>query len=244
SNDGRSFADIVRLKRLEDVLEKYWNSHRMDHTVNYLIEREFASAFDFFQEFGDYWEGQGWQKIGHQLEDLFTRLQSFLESRGTKRMDMVLGLMKLDYFLNHKYKPRKIWWEHALEKDDWSSYMKMALQHPDALLSPVVADFVADATQTAAPASHATDGHSVSDSPQPQPYREVIPSFASLKLGEKELQKHAVLDVLPFRLDHILSGGSPLTAEGRTLLLVVYQQNEQQKPLYYTMPIGKEIAAI
>ncbi|MGG1616543.1 B12-binding domain-containing radical SAM protein [Paenibacillus sp. NRS-1781] len=245
SNDVLSFADIVRLKRLEDVLEKYWNSHRMDHTVNYLIEREFASAFDFFQEFGDYWEGQGWQKIGHQLEDLFTRLQSFLESRGTKRMDMVLGLMKLDYFLNHKYKPRKIWWEHALEKDDWSSYMKMALQHPDALLSPVVADFVAE-KQTAAPASHATDSHSVSDSPQPQPqpYREVIPSFASLKLGEKELQKHAVLDVLPFRLDHILSGGSPLTAEGRTLLLVVYQQNEQQKPLYYTMPIGKEIAAI
>lgn len=103
-------------------------------------------------------------------------------------MDMVLGLMKLDYFLNHKYKPRKIWWEHALEKDDWSSYMKMALQHPDALLSPVVADSVAD---------------------QPQPYREIIPTFASLKLGEKELQKHAVLDVLPFRLDHMLSGGSP-----------------------------------
>ncbi|MGQ3479087.1 B12-binding domain-containing radical SAM protein [Paenibacillus sp. TY11] len=237
SNDVLSFADIVRLKRLEDVLEKYWNSHRMDHTVNYLIEREFSSAFDFFQEFGDYWEGQGWQKIGHQLEDLFTRLQSFLESRGTKRMDMVLGLMKLDYFLNHKYKPRKIWWEHTLEKDDWSSYMKMVLQHPDALLSPAVADFVADANK------ESTDGTDVG-SQQPQPYREIIPVFASLKLGEKELQKHAVLDVLPFSLDHILSGGSPLTAEGRTLLLVVYQQNEQQKPLYYTMPIGKNIAAI
>ena len=32
------------------------------------------SPFDFFQEFGDYWEKPGWQKIGHQLEDLFTRL--------------------------------------------------------------------------------------------------------------------------------------------------------------------------
>lgn len=237
SNDVLSFADIVRLKRLEDVLEKYWNSHRMDHTVNYLIEREFSSAFDFFQEFGDYWEGQGWQKIGHQLEDLFTRLQSFLESRGTKRMDMVLGLMKLDYFLNHKYKPRKIWWEHSLEKNDWSSYMKMVLQHPDALLSPVVADFVADASKE-------STGETDVGIQQPQPYREIIPAFASLKLSEKELQKHAVLDVLPFSLDHILSGGSPLTAEGRTLLLVVYQQNGQQKPLYYTMPIGKNIAAI
>ena len=43
------------------------------------MEQEFNSPFDFFQAFGDYWEGQGWQKIGHQLEDLFTRLHSFLE---------------------------------------------------------------------------------------------------------------------------------------------------------------------
>ena len=32
------FSDIVRLKRLEDVLEKYWNAHRMDHTLNYLMK--------------------------------------------------------------------------------------------------------------------------------------------------------------------------------------------------------------
>ena len=40
-NKDLSFADIVRIKRVEDVLEKYWNAHRMDHTLNYLIEHEF-----------------------------------------------------------------------------------------------------------------------------------------------------------------------------------------------------------
>ncbi len=77
-NDLMPFSDIVRIKRVEDVLEKYWNAHRMDHTLLYLIERVFESPFDFFQRFGDYWEERSWQKIGHQLEDLFTRLAAFL----------------------------------------------------------------------------------------------------------------------------------------------------------------------
>lgn len=55
-SDVLPFSDIVRLKRLEDVLEKYWNAHRMDHTLNYLMKHEFTSPFDFFQEFGDYWK--------------------------------------------------------------------------------------------------------------------------------------------------------------------------------------------
>jgi anaerobic magnesium-protoporphyrin IX monomethyl ester cyclase len=130
-NDILPFADLVRIKRVEDVLEKYWNAHRMDHAVNYLITHEFDTAFDFFQEFGNYWEEQGWQKIGHQLEDLFTRLQSFLKQRHTEHMIVVEGLMKLDYFLSHKYKPRKIWWEFTLDKAAQAEYMRRIADHPE-----------------------------------------------------------------------------------------------------------------
>jgi len=130
-NDILPFPDLIRIKRVEDVLEKYWNAHRMDHTMNYLIAREFASAFDFFQEFGDYWEGRGWQKIGHQLEDLFTRLLSFLEHRSTSGMEIVTGLMKLDYFLGHKYKPRKIWWDFTLNKAEQAAYLKRLAERPE-----------------------------------------------------------------------------------------------------------------
>ncbi|PZE20784.1 B12-binding domain-containing radical SAM protein [Paenibacillus xerothermodurans] len=132
-NDILPFADLVRIKRVEDVLEKYWNAHRLDHTVTYLIREEFPSAFDFFQQFGDFWEAQGWQKIGHQLEDLFTRLLAFLRHRGTRRLDIVEGLMKLDYFLNHKYKPRKIWWDFKLDKSQQSEYFTQLAEHPEAV---------------------------------------------------------------------------------------------------------------
>ncbi|WP_435921932.1 B12-binding domain-containing radical SAM protein [Paenibacillus sp. DYY-L-2] len=198
-NDYLPFSDIVRLKRLEDVLEKYWNDHRMDHTVEYLISSEFDSPFDFFQEFGDYWEERGWQRIGHQLEDLFTRLNEFLNWRGMKKPDVVLGLMKLDYLLGHKYKPRKIWWEDRMDKDRRSRYLKQLAERP----------------------------------------QEVSGSFASLEQGERELQKYAVVEELDFSIEKVLEGkgnSDHLNDSENSLLIVLYQQNSDDRPLYFTMP--------
>jgi radical SAM superfamily enzyme YgiQ (UPF0313 family) len=130
-NDVLPFSDLLRIKRVEDVLEKYWNSHRMDRTIRYLIRHQFPSAFDFFQEFGDYWEERGWQKIGHQLEDLFVRLRSFLIDRGISDFDAAEGLMKLDYFMNHRYKPRKIWWEFSMDKAEQASRMQALAERPE-----------------------------------------------------------------------------------------------------------------
>lgn len=185
-NDVLSFSDIVRLKRLEDVLEKYWNAHRMDHTIEYLITKEFDSPFDFFQEFGDYWEERGWQRIGHQLEDLFTRLNEFLRDRGLQDPEVVLGLMKLDYFLGHKYKPRKIWWEDRMNKAQRTGYFKSL-------------------------------------------------SEGELALEERELQKYAVVEELPFSLDKVLQTGEKEAHQ--SLLVVLYQQEENERPIYHTIPL-------
>ena len=78
-NNVLSFDDIIKIKQVEDILEKYWNQHRMDHTIEYLVSECFETPFDFFQQFGTYWDEQGWPKIGHQLEDLFKRLCQFLK---------------------------------------------------------------------------------------------------------------------------------------------------------------------
>lgn len=129
-NDIMPFADIVRIKRVEDVLEKYWNARRMDRTMEYLVSRVYPSPFDFFQRFGDFWESRGWSRIGHQLEDLFARLWSFLEADrpGMQDLEVLFALMKVDYYLQHKYKPRKVWWEKRLAKKEWTSGLKWAAE--------------------------------------------------------------------------------------------------------------------
>jgi anaerobic magnesium-protoporphyrin IX monomethyl ester cyclase len=133
SNNVLTFDDIVRIKQVEDVLEKYWNDHRMDHTVEYLVKNVFPSPFDFFQEFGSYWDERGWSRIGHQLEDLFRRLYSFLEQKEVKNLDVVADLMKYDYLINHKYKPRKPWWEASYDKNSRTELYKKFIENPNLL---------------------------------------------------------------------------------------------------------------
>lgn len=196
ANAVMPFSDLVRIKRVEDVLEKYWNAHRMDYALEFLLTREFASAFDFFQEFGDYWEERGWQRIGHQLEDLFVRLRQFLAARGTQYPDIAEGLMKLDYFLGHKYKPRKIWWDFSLDKTKQGEYLKLIAEHPEWISE----------------------------------------EFAALGAGEKELHKHAVIEVLPFRLREYWSRGE-IDRDANTLLIAYYHPDSRDKASVYTLEL-------
>ncbi|MFC5528670.1 B12-binding domain-containing radical SAM protein [Cohnella yongneupensis] len=176
-NDLMSFSDIVRIKRVEDVLEKFWNAHRMDRTMEYLIEQAYPSPFDFFQAFGDFWESKGWSRIGHQLEDLFTRLWAFLEHDAAPGLDaeVALGLLKIDYYTQHKYKPRKPWWEERMEKKDWTARMKQFAEH--------------------------------------------------LGVEERELQKKAVLDSVPFDYD-VWTRQGEIDRSRPTLLAVLYSGEE------------------
>lgn len=118
SNNCLDFADLLKIKQVEDILEKYWNAHRMDHTIEYIVTHFFETPFDFFQEFGTYWNQRGWAKIGHQLEDLFLRLDEFITWKNFVDANVVRGLMKIDYLMNYKYKPQKIWWEDRLKKEE------------------------------------------------------------------------------------------------------------------------------
>jgi anaerobic magnesium-protoporphyrin IX monomethyl ester cyclase len=132
-NNVLSFEEISNIKQVEDVLEKYWNDHRMDYTVEYLVTSVFPTPFDFFQKFGLYWDEMGWGRIGHQLEDLFHRLWSFLLDRVDANKPMIHSLMKLDYLRGQKYKPRKPWWDDLLEKEDRSNYYRQLIALPSLL---------------------------------------------------------------------------------------------------------------
>ncbi|MGE7624834.1 B12-binding domain-containing radical SAM protein [Viridibacillus sp. NPDC096237] len=130
ANNLLTFDDILRIKQAEDVLEKYWNDHRMDRTVEYLVTEVFESPFDFFQQFGTYWEERGWSRIGHQLEDLFNRLLQFLHDRGGANLEFVTNLMQLDYLAVQQYQPRKIWWDKRVTKEESKKLFQQLRENP------------------------------------------------------------------------------------------------------------------
>ncbi|MCM3315638.1 B12-binding domain-containing radical SAM protein [Rummeliibacillus stabekisii] len=131
ANNVLSFDDMLRIKQTEDILEKYWNDHRIDYTINYLVSSVFETPFDFFQEFGTYWDNQGWSRIGHQLEDLFLRLIAFLEQRGNVNMNIIVSLLQLDYLKAQRFQPRKPWWKNQLPEIKSKDILKELRLHPE-----------------------------------------------------------------------------------------------------------------
>lgn len=124
SNNVLTFDDIVRIKHAEDVLEKYWNDHRMDRTIEYLVTEVFETPFDFFQQFGTFWETKGWSRIGHQLDDLFRRLLEFLNSLYNVNIDIVKSIMQIDYLSPMTFNPRKFWWDERVPEEELKKIMK------------------------------------------------------------------------------------------------------------------------
>ncbi|MBY0222985.1 MULTISPECIES: B12-binding domain-containing radical SAM protein [Sporosarcina] len=110
SNNVLSFDDMLKIKQTEDILEKYWNSGRFIHSMEYIVTELVDTPFDFFQLFGAFWENQGWSRIGHQFEDLFTRLEQFLKEVLKVDTEIARSLLKIDYLAHQKFLPRKIWW--------------------------------------------------------------------------------------------------------------------------------------
>ncbi|MDM5334328.1 radical SAM protein [Ureibacillus composti] len=130
ANNVLTFDEIIRIKHAEDVLEKYWNDHRMDHTVEYLVTQSFETPFDFFQNFGTYWEEKGWSRIGHQLEDLFKRLEEFLATQPNVNLAIVRSLMQLDYLSKQQFQPRKLWWDERVSREEQKNIYTQLKQTP------------------------------------------------------------------------------------------------------------------
>lgn len=130
SNNVLTFDDIVRIKHAEDVLEKYWNAHRMDHTIEYLVTQSFETPFDFFQNFGTYWETKGWSRIGHQLEDLFRRLLEFLQTVENADIAIITSLMKYDFLSGQQFQPRKLWWDDRLSETEMRDVYNRIKENP------------------------------------------------------------------------------------------------------------------
>ncbi|WP_018131069.1 B12-binding domain-containing radical SAM protein [Effusibacillus pohliae] len=108
-NNVLSYDDILRLKGVEDILERYSNSHKFDVSLPYIIAQEFATPFDFFQDFADYWETHGLFKIGHRLKALYQHLYDFLQTRNSKHLPVIRELLKLDMALHERSRQWPDW---------------------------------------------------------------------------------------------------------------------------------------
>lgn len=71
SNKYISAASLVRLKKIENILDLYYNRGGFEKTLKFAIENYAETPFDFYEELADYYYLKGFQHKSHKKEDLY-----------------------------------------------------------------------------------------------------------------------------------------------------------------------------
>lgn len=93
--------ELQKIKIIEDIVEKFSNENYFKHTIEYLLEDK--SPFDFFESMSDYWEENGYDKVGHKREALYEYLHNFVKAR--EDIEHITELLRLDFISNNRKNP-------------------------------------------------------------------------------------------------------------------------------------------
>ncbi len=97
SNDALSIEDVIKLHRVEDVLERYYNSERFSNSIYYAVER-FSSPFDFFEKLSAFFEEKGLIGQGVKRITLYNLLFSFMEKNtNDEELEVFRNLLRRDF---------------------------------------------------------------------------------------------------------------------------------------------------
>jgi radical SAM superfamily enzyme YgiQ (UPF0313 family) len=97
ANPWLSYAEMLKLKDTETVLDRYYNSGRFNCALRYLLAR-FATPFVLFETLGAWWKRQGYDGMAHKSKELYRYLFRFYqEQRAEAEAVAVLrNLLKFD----------------------------------------------------------------------------------------------------------------------------------------------------
>ncbi|HHV38733.1 MAG TPA: B12-binding domain-containing radical SAM protein [Tepidimicrobium sp.] len=100
--DYITFREMLKLKGIEDLVEKYYNGGYFKNTLGYLITNKYETSFDLFEDLLDYWEMKGYHSVSHSRKKLYRILLDFCCYRGFSDLDIINEILKYDYIYNNR----------------------------------------------------------------------------------------------------------------------------------------------
>ncbi|HIQ74659.1 MAG TPA: B12-binding domain-containing radical SAM protein [Candidatus Cottocaccamicrobium excrementipullorum] len=93
-----SYADVLELKQVEEMVEIYYNSGQFTWSMEALV-KEFSRPSQLFQELGRWYEKNGLNQIGHSRLARYELLFSFVQEKFPKKEEMFRDSLTVDYYL-------------------------------------------------------------------------------------------------------------------------------------------------
>ncbi|TJX13031.1 DUF4080 domain-containing protein [Tissierella creatinini] len=96
------YGDILRLKGIENLVEKYYNEGYFLHSLEFIIKNFFKSPFEFYENFASYWESIGLNEVSHSRNGLYQILVDYFLEKQFGLEKYFMEIIKLDYIFNNK----------------------------------------------------------------------------------------------------------------------------------------------
>ena len=101
-----SYSDVIRLKKIEEMVEVYYNSGQFRNTMEQLV-RAYTSPFEMYDALADYYEKNGLSRISHSRIARYEILHHFIEeTEGAERIAEYREWLTLDLYLRDNVKNR------------------------------------------------------------------------------------------------------------------------------------------
>lgn len=100
-----SYADILLLKGVEDMVENYYNSRQFSHILEALSAR-YDSPFRMFEELWEYYRGRGLDQVQHKRSARYEILLEFAAGKLPEEKEYFRELLTFDYYLRENAKTR------------------------------------------------------------------------------------------------------------------------------------------
>lgn len=101
-NDYISYGEIVKLKSIEELVDRYYNEGYFENSIEYIIKNHYNSPFDFYEEFSSYWEGGGYHRISNSRNKLYDIILDFYRFKRYDDIYIFNELLKFDFIRNNK----------------------------------------------------------------------------------------------------------------------------------------------
>ncbi len=100
-----TYDEVCRLKRIEEVVELYYNSNQYTHTLPVLLQA-FDSPFDMFERMADYFEQQGYFLNSPARAYRYQVLLDFAGCYDAEHLALYRELLTFDMYLRENLKSR------------------------------------------------------------------------------------------------------------------------------------------
>lgn len=89
-----SYEQILKLKNIEELVDRYYNEKYFDTTIRYVVENNYDNKpFDFYEDFSGYWKNNNLYMAMHNRKKLYEIIYNFAKDKeilSDKLMDNLL----------------------------------------------------------------------------------------------------------------------------------------------------------